>query len=689
MARDKRRGGRITPKGTRPPHLRPVDGPRSSDSPVDHIIDSGGRELLDEDDPVAAETWASAMMDMFERARWQARLDRMDAPPFEEALFERCNQRRDAPAAVVAAAFAAVATPTHERLATSVVTQLRGATRPPAWVNEVGRAAPTRGWIASDVFGDQDSLIIGFRQPGRPGEHALVVLVDHNLSGQAKDGWIGANLNEVVESWSSAIDPHMRLDEIPVDRVLLRLRDAMAMSDLWNGDTELRTEDFARHRALIWARLRRAGITDDGPADIEVTPSEREALVRDFRDSEEGRRLAGRMPGADIELLAHHLVDLRSDYEGRPLRWSPTVVSLLLGDLAPRKLLLDSGQAAALPDVVRAFVRFSAKRSGLEPTLVDETVAAVDEMEPAYLESMGDPSAAGPAKAVLTALRARGVDLTDIDAINEALEQGDPIRLPSPAPEKRRRAATAPAEVIASAEAAPVLARFDVLTSFYDDGRKLTQTGQPTLADARQLVSRLGTEDRLDETIGDRTFKTRSAADLPELGFTIRWALSAGALRKEHGKLRATTAWAKLEGKPLQRWLKATEVLPKLGPLAGFFANHRYRHGEEILDELAPEILRMLERRPMDYDEVLDWVCNRADAQYEWLAPYMQDPDHRRMSFGWDLDLLTRILEWAGMANRVDAKLEPDRSRGERLVGGTLQLTRAGQWWLDEPGTSW
>ena len=162
----------------------------------------------------------------------------------------------------------------------------------------------------------------------------------------------------------------------------------------------------------------------------------------------------------------------------------------------------------------------------------------------------------------------------------------------------------------------------------------------------------------------------------------IRWALSAGALRKEHGKLRATAAWAKLEGKPLQRWIKATDALSSLGPLAAYHVNNRYRDPDEILDHLAPEILNMLEQRRIAFDEMLDWVCDRADAEYEWLAPYLQDPKHRRTSFRWDLDLLTRILGWAGVADRIDAKVESDRYERERLAGGTLQMTPAGRWWL-------
>jgi hypothetical protein len=158
------------------------------DSPVDQIIDSGGQELLEEEDPIGAETWASAMLDVFERARWQARLDRLDVPPFEEALFQRCRRRRDQRSVAVTAALASVVPPPYDRLGLSVAAELqRVAARSPGWVRTVGLVTPTQGWIVSDVFGDQDSLMIGFRQEGQPGEHALVVLVDHNLSGQAKD----------------------------------------------------------------------------------------------------------------------------------------------------------------------------------------------------------------------------------------------------------------------------------------------------------------------------------------------------------------------------------------------------------------------------------------------------------------------------------------------------------------------
>jgi hypothetical protein len=685
VASEKRKGGRTTPKGTRPAHLRPVPGTPGDASPIDDVIDTSARQLLDEDDPVAVETWASGMLALFDNARARARLDGMDAPPFEQAVIERCRQRCDRGALVVAAGLAAVLPPPEDRDARSTLAELRASVSgAPPWVDIVGTASPTRAWLASDVFGDQDSLVVAFSQEGDPGQHALVVLVDHNLSGQAKDAWIAADPDDVVAAWKSHMDAHMRIDEVTVDEALRRLRDAMAMSDLWNGDSDLRSEEFAQHRALIWARLRRAGLSDDTAAVIQVSTKEREALVGEFMASAEGDEVRLRLADTEVELLVHDLVGLRSDFEGRPLRWSPTVALQVLLDLAPRKLLLDADQTAALPEVVRAFVRFAGARTGLHDRFVQETLATIEDVEHEFVDRVADPAAAGPAKTVLAMLQSRGVDLNDIDAISVALQDGMPMHLPEPAPKRRRSTTDAPAELVISAEGAPILARLATLVGFYGNGRKLTQTGQPTLADARALVALVGTEDRLDETIGDKTFKTQSATELPELGFTIRWAIASGALRKEHGKLRATAAWGKLEEKPLQRWLKAADALPSLGPLAGFFAHARYRGGDELLDDFAPAILHLLHAGPQPFDTVLDWICERAESDYEWLVPYMQEPEQRRRSLGGDLDLLARIIGWAGIAERIGATWEPDRYHATRRrpVGGTLRLTPVGRWWL-------
>jgi hypothetical protein len=70
----------------------------------------------------------------------------------------------------------------------------------------------------------------------------------------------------------------------------------------------------------------------------------------------------------------------------------------------------------------------------------------------------------------------------------------------------------------ALAGAATPLRQVQMFTEWVGAGRKLTQTGRITLADARELVGLLGTADEIDPKIGDRVFRTRSGEELP--GFT-------------------------------------------------------------------------------------------------------------------------------------------------------------------------
>jgi hypothetical protein len=62
-----------------------------------------------------------------------------------------------------------------------------------------------------------------------------------------------------------------------------------------------------------------------------------------------------------------------------------------------------------------------------------------------------------------------------------------------------------------------VLRQVAALTRWVGAGRKLTQTGQLTMADARHLIALLKTGDEIDPVIGDRLFRTGSSADLPDL----------------------------------------------------------------------------------------------------------------------------------------------------------------------------
>lgn len=625
--------------------------------------------MLDEGTPLAAEVWASQLLNLFDSNRTEARLAGMDVPPFEEALLNRALARHDRRSRLVAAALAAVLPPPLDDRARTVAEQL-ASPQDPAWLADIGAAHVSEAWVASDVFGDEEAVILRFEERGGR-SHALVTLVDHNLDGQAKDVWLSDDPAGVVAMWSASDDPHMHTAPLPAENALALVAAAMDASELWNGDGALRTEDFARHRALALARLRRAGhrLTDRPPEPIRPSTEERQTIVRQFLVSPAGRAVAGSHGKEDVRQVAERIIDLRSDYEGRPLRWSPIVVEIVMADLAPRKLLLDADLATALPDVIRAFVRFAASRTGLGTPFVEEIVEAVAAHEKDYLQRMADPSAAGPAKAVLSALVARGVRLHDQEACQEALAT---LRTsPRPWAPERGPKAEAPPDVVECASRSVVLARFDALVAFYAESRKVTANGNVTLADARQLVALLGTSDRLDPVHGNKVFKTRSASELPELDFTVRWALAAGALRRQGAKLRATATWASLAGQPLERWRRAAGALTVLGPLQGWFARAMpaFKTVLAFVDDLIPDMLEELSDQPLAFGGLLDDLCADMEDALQWSG-YWKDPEMRRETFRRDLDALLRILGWAGVATRRST--------------GLVELTAAGRWWLAE-----
>ncbi|MFI9366671.1 plasmid pRiA4b ORF-3 family protein [Kitasatospora sp. NPDC053057] len=103
------------------------------------------------------------------------------------------------------------------------------------------------------------------------------------------------------------------------------------------------------------------------------------------------------------------------------------------------------------------------------------------------------------------------------------------------------------------------------LVSWIGAGRKLTQTGKVTLADARALVTLLETGDTIDPAIGDRTFKTKSSQELYHLNLLVEWAKAARLLRATGGRLVPVKKNARLLEDP-ERVLDALfEALPRIG----------------------------------------------------------------------------------------------------------------------------
>jgi hypothetical protein len=94
---------------------------------------------------------------------------------------------------------------------------------------------------------------------------------------------------------------------------------------------------------------------------------------------------------------------------------------LFLVDWLPRKAVLDGEQRAALPEVLRRWIRYALERRAVDPEWIGPVVDAVDTFLPAFEEAFDDSAAWGPAKQIAAELTARGVDFPDSEAVEDAM----------------------------------------------------------------------------------------------------------------------------------------------------------------------------------------------------------------------------------------------------------------------------
>jgi hypothetical protein len=87
-------------------------------------------------------------------------------------------------------------------------------------------------------------------------------------------------------------------------------------------------------------------------------------------------------------------------------------------------------------------------------------------------------------------------------------------------------------ELRQQAEASTIVAQLRGLVEWAGrDGRAVTAAGRLRMADARELVDVLGTDDKVEGV--------RSSADLPRLGLLVEWAKKARLVRAAKGRLYA------------------------------------------------------------------------------------------------------------------------------------------------------
>lgn len=286
-------------------------------------------------------------------------------------------------------------------------------------------------------------------------------------------------------------------------------------------------------------------------------------------------------------------------------------------------------------------------------------------------------------------MAADGVDLLDeeaaarwIDAFNNRpFEERDALLGPvldHGAVELPLRALPRDDAIAASAAAAPILQKFDVLTEFFPTERPLTERGNLRLADAKSLVELLDTGDLVDERVGDKVYKTRSVANLPGLQLLIAWAKAAGVVRIQRGRMIAVKRWAQVRRDPVAAQRRAVRALLEIGPLGGRFKTAPFWDEIDFFDDGAVHFLAAVwcsEDEPTPFDAVVEQATQTYEMRFQWPEGYPEALISRTAD-----RYLSRIFEsWelAGVSVRSDAE-EFEEYGQRRLRGGALQLTPAG-----------
>jgi len=410
MAAKRKKGSGKRKRGT----AKRAAGFPSLDGLLRDVMKDAG-ELLDVDDPLEAEEWASSLLGVFYKPDLPLDVAEEIERSLAPTLVKRAEARRDAAGLAALYALAAVLgdDDAGARLAAARMAS-RGVARP-RWADVIGRPECLRVVTVTDVFDDQTSYHFTFAYPGRA-PHLVLALYDENLGGIIKDVLVGTPTEDVDPLTQFADEPGIVTREVDAAEAAGRVLAALETGDLFIDNDW--SHDFRYGRALLRARALHLLPDDaddlrDGEYEEPLGDDARDALIQEFLASP----FSPGVPQATA--IVDHCLVARCDFgDGDPLRWSPTVVELFMLDFVPRKVSLRPDEIEALPEVLAAWVRFALTKRGLEEQFVAEAVQAVDDCADEFRDVIEDEGNFGPAKSLLLALQADGVDVTDQKAVD-------------------------------------------------------------------------------------------------------------------------------------------------------------------------------------------------------------------------------------------------------------------------------
>ncbi|GAA2305575.1 hypothetical protein GCM10010149_64230 [Nonomuraea roseoviolacea subsp. roseoviolacea] len=284
----------------------------------------------------------------------------------------------------------------------------------PGWADRVGAVKPAGCYVSRDAYGDQDTVICTFAYRFGEGEqergdalagaaggqerHALVMVVDHNMSGMARDAWVSSQVDKLLEQAraEAAGNPMLLFGEIEPQQARALLESAMKATSEPKTPPPV-SDSYSAYHAFARARLKALPPGRKRPAPLHIeAPYSRERramLAAEFLASDAAEHLSD--PSA-ASRCADHIIEYGCEQDfSRPLRVSPTKCETFLLDWLPRKVMLSTAEQEAMPHVLAAWVRFAARRSGLPEQGLKATLDAVWEAIGKFPEAYRDPTSFG------------------------------------------------------------------------------------------------------------------------------------------------------------------------------------------------------------------------------------------------------------------------------------------------------
>jgi hypothetical protein len=293
----------------------------------------------------------------------------------------------------------------------------RGVARP-GWAEHVGAVVAAECYLNSDSYGDRDEVICVFSYAGEE-QHALVVVVDYNAAGMARDGWVTSRVSKLLDCCGRGSSTFTQIEPPQARRLL---ESALAATE--RADEPPISESFPSYHAFIRARVRtlppslaaggawrdpdghsgplawpgtaRSGATMAGVAGAR-RPSwrkdRRAALVAEFLASDEAEDVSDREAASRC---ADHIVAYGCDQDfGRPMRMSPRKAETFLLDWLPRKVMLSAAEQHTMPHVLVAWVRWAGTREGRTEDEIRATLDAVFDSMGTFTRVYHDPVSFG------------------------------------------------------------------------------------------------------------------------------------------------------------------------------------------------------------------------------------------------------------------------------------------------------